>query len=290
MSILVNRNTRVIFQGITGKLGRYYSLQMIEYGTQVVAGVTPGKGGETVNGVPVYNTIKEAKEKHEADCVMVFVPAPFTKDAFMECIDAEIDLILCLTEGVPVQDMMTVKRRLRESRTRLLGPNSPGIVTPGEFISGLMPREAFVPGTIGIVSRSGTLTYQTAEILNRAGFGESTCLGIGGDQIVGLGFVDILALFEEDPETKFVVLIGEIGGEDEEAAASFIKNKMSKSVVAFVSGRSAPEGQTMGHAGAIISEGKGTHQSKVKAFTEVGVPVAAIITDLSKLIKERIGG
>lgn len=290
MSILVNKNTRVIFQGITGKLGRYYSLQMIEYGTQVVAGVTPGKGGETVNGVPVYNTIKKAKEKHQADCVMVFVPAPFTKDAFMECIDAEIDLILCLTEGVPVQDMMIVKTRLKQSRTKLLGPNSPGIVTPGEFISGLMPREAFVRGNIGIVSRSGTLTYQTAEILNRAGFSESTCLGIGGDQIVGLGFVEVLALFEEDPETKLVVLIGEIGGEGEEAAAAFIKNRMSKPVVAFVAGRCAPEGKTMGHAGAIISGGKGTYQSKLKAFTEAGVPVATIITDLPKLVKDRMGG
>jgi succinyl-CoA synthetase alpha subunit len=243
MSILVNKDTRVIFQGITGKLGQYYSLQMIEYGTKVVAGVTPGKKGQVVNGVPVYNTIKEAKEKHGADCVMVFVPAPFTKDAFMECIDAEVDLILCLTEGVPVQDMMVTRTRLMRSRTKLLGPNSPGIVTPGEFISGLMPKEAFVRGNIGIVSRSGTLTYQTAEILNRAGFGESTCLGIGGDPVGGLGFVDVLALFEKDPETKIVVMIGEIGGQGEEAAAAFIKKNMTKPVVTFVAGRSAPEGK-----------------------------------------------
>jgi len=285
---LVNKDTRVIFQGITGKLGRYYSLQMIEYGTKVVAGVTPGKKGEVVNNVPVYNTIKEAKEKHGATCVMVFVPAPFTKDAFMECIDADIDLILCLTEGVPVQDMMVVKTKLNKSNTKLLGPNSPGIVTPGEFISGLMPREAFVRGNIGIVSRSGTLTYQTAEILNRAGFGESTCLGIGGDPIVGLGFVDALARFEKDPETKLVVMIGEIGGQGEEAAAAFIKDHMTKPVVAFVAGRSAPEGKTMGHAGAIISGGKGTYQSKAKAFAEAGVPVATIITDIPKLVKERL--
>jgi len=288
MSILVNKDTRVIFQGITGKLGQYYSLQMIEYGTKVVAGVTPGKKGQVVNGVPVYNTIKEAKEKHGADCVMVFVPAPFTKDAFMECIDADVDLILCLTEGVPVQDMMVTRTRLVRSRTKLLGPNSPGIVTPGEFISGLMPKEAFVRGNIGIVSRSGTLTYQTAEILNRAGFGESTCLGIGGDPVGGLGFVDVLALFEKDSETKIVVMIGEIGGQGEEAAAAFIKKNMTKPVVTFVAGRSAPEGKTMGHAGAIISAGKGTYQSKAKAFEEAGVPVARIITDIPKLVKEKL--
>jgi succinyl-CoA synthetase alpha subunit len=288
MSILVNKNTRVIFQGITGKLGQYYSLQMIEYGTQVVAGVTPGKKGQVVNGVPVYNTIKEAKEKHGAECAMVFVPAPFTRDAFMECIDAEMDLVLCLTEGVPVQDMMLTRARLKSSRTKLLGPNSPGIVTPGEFISGLMPKEAFVPGNIGIVSRSGTLTYQTAEIMNRAGFGESTCLGIGGDPIGGMGFIDVLPLFEKDPQTKAVVIIGEIGGQGEETAAAFIKNHMTKPVVAFVAGRSAPEGKTMGHAGAIISAGKGTYQSKARAFEEAGVPVAKIITDIPKLMKERM--
>ena len=290
MSILVNKDTRVIFQGITGKLGQYYSLQMIEYGTKVVAGVTPCKKGQVVNGVPVYNTIKEAKEKHGADCVMVFVPAPFTKDAFMECIDADVDLILCLTEGVPVQDMMVTRTRLVKSRTKLLGPNSPGIVTPGEFISGLMPKEAFVRGNIGIVSRSGTLTYQTAEILNRAGFGESTCLGIGGDPVGGLGFVDVLALFEKDPETKIVVMIGEIGGQGEEAAAAFIKKNMTKPVVTFVAGRSAPEGKTMGHAAAIISAGKGTYQSKANAFEEAGVPVARIITDIPKLVKEKLKG
>jgi succinyl-CoA synthetase alpha subunit len=261
---------------------------MIEYGTQVVAGVTPGKKGQVVNGVPVYNTIREAKEKHGADCAMVFVPAPFTKDAFMECIDAEIDLVLCLTEGVPVHDMILTRTKLKGSRTKLLGPNSPGIVTPGEFISGLMPREAFVRGNVGIVSRSGTLTYQTAEILNRAGFGESTCLGIGGDPIGGLGFVEILALFEEDPETKLVVIIGEIGGQGEEAAAAFIKKHMTKPVVAFVAGRSAPEGKTMGHAGAIISAGKGTYASKARAFEEAGVPVAKIITDIPELVKEKM--
>jgi succinyl-CoA synthetase alpha subunit len=289
MSILVNKETRVVFQGITGKLGRYYSQQMIDYGTKVVAGVTPGKAGEIVNGVPVYNTVKEACQTSAADCAVLFVPAPYTKDAFMECIDAGISLILCLTEGVPVQDMMIVRRRLVGEKTMLLGPNSPGIVTPGEFISGLMPKEAFIPGKIGIVSRSGTLTYQTADILRQSGLGTSTCLGIGGDPIVGLGFVEVLSLFERDKETDLIVLIGEIGGQGEEMAAAFIKDHMKKPVVSFVAGRSAPEGKTMGHAGAIISGGKGTYQSKEKAFTEAGVPVARIITDLPKLIKKRLG-
>jgi len=289
MSILVNKKTRVVFQGITGQLGRYYSQQMIDYGTKVVAGVTPGKAGEIVNGVPVYNSIKEACTASAADCAVVFVPAPYTKDAFMECIDAGIRLILCLTEGVPVQDMMIVKRKLAGAKTMLLGPNSPGIVTPGEFISGLMPKEAFSPGHIGIVSRSGTLTYQTADILRQSGYGTSSCMGIGGDPIVGLGFVDVLRLFEKDKKTDIVVLIGEIGGQGEEMAAEFIKDHMKKPVVSFIAGRTAPEGKTMGHAGAIISGGKGTYQSKEKAFAEAGVPVATIITDLPKLIKKRLG-
>jgi succinyl-CoA synthetase alpha subunit len=289
MSILVNKETRVVFQGITGRLGRYYSEQMIDYGTNVVAGVTPGKAGEIVNGVPVYNTIREACEISKADCAVVFVPAPFTKDAFMECINAGIRLILCLTEGVPVQDMMFVKSKLDGGKTMLIGPNSPGIVTPGEFISGIMPKEAYNPGNIGIVSRSGTLSFQMGDLIKQVGLGTSTVVGIGGDPIIGLGFLEVLDLFEKDPGTDLVVLIGEIGGHGEETAAAFIKDHMTKPVVSFIAGRSAPEGKTMGHAGAIISGGKGTYQSKEKAFAEAGVPVAKIITDVPKLVKKRLG-
>jgi succinyl-CoA synthetase alpha subunit len=289
MSILANKNNRVIFQGMTGKWGQYYSLQMINYGTSVVAGVTPGRGGEKVHGVPIYDTLAEALKYHKADTSITYTPPPVTKDAILESIDAELKLVICIVEGMPVHDMMVVKRKLKESKTVLVGPNCPGIITPGEFISGFMPANAFMKGKIGLMSRSGTLTYQVASLLTAVGYGQSTCLGVGGDPIVGLSYVDVLQKFAKDPETELVILIGEIGGSKEEEAAAFIKAEFKKPVVAFVAGRCAPEGKTMGHAGAIISGGKGTYQSKVDAFTKVGVSVAGLVTDIPKLVSEKMG-
>jgi len=289
MSILANKDNRVIFQGMTGKWGQYYSLQMINYGTKIVAGVTPGRGGEQVHGVPVYDTLPEALRHHSADTSITYTPPAVTKDAIMESIDAELKLVICIVEGMPVHDMMVVKRKLKESKTVLVGPNCPGIITPGEFISGFMPANAFKKGKIGLMSRSGTLTYQVASLLTAPGHGQSTCLGIGGDPIVGLSYVDVLKMFAEDPETELVILIGEIGGSKEEEAAAFIKAEFKKPVVAFIAGRCAPEGKTMGHAGAIISGGKGTYQSKVDAFTEAGVPVAGLVTDIPRLVAEKMG-
>jgi succinyl-CoA synthetase alpha subunit len=289
MTILANKNNRVIFQGMTGKWGQYYSLQMINYGTSIVAGVTPGRGGETVHGVPIYNTLEEALKYHKADTSITYTPAQVTADAILESIDAELSLIICIVEGIPVHDMMVVKRKLRESKSVLVGPNCPGIISPGEFISGFMPANAFKKGKIGLMSRSGTLTYQVASLLGAAGYGQSTCLGIGGDPITGLSFVDVLKMFAKDPETELVVLIGEIGGLKEEEAAAYIKAEFKKPVVAFIAGRCAPEGKTMGHAGAIISGGKGTYQSKVKALEEAGVAVARLATDIPRVVAEKMG-
>lgn len=288
MSIYVNRNTRVVFQGITGKQGQYYAAEMLKYGTKVVAGVSPGKAGTAVNGIPVYNSVMEAKEEHGANASITYIPAPFIKDAFFEGIEAGLECIICITEGVPVQDMMIVNRRLMDSGTILIGPNSPGIIVPDEFVSGFMMAEAFTRGNVGVVSRSGTLTYQIANVLSKHGIGQSTCLGIGGDPITGLSYVDVLRAFNDDEETHAVVLIGEIGGSKEEEAAVFITKEMKKPVVAFIAGRTAPEGKQMGHAGAIISEGKGTYRSKVEAFRSAGVPVAERISELPQLVKQRI--
>lgn len=288
MSIYVNRNTRVVFQGITGKQGQYYAAEMLKYGTKVVAGVSPGKAGTAVNGIPVYNTVKEAKKEHGANASITYIPAPFIKDAIFESIEANLEYIICIAEGVPVQDMMFVYRRLKDSVTILIGPNSPGIIVPNEFVSGFMMAEAFTRGNIGVVSRSGTLTYQIASVLSQQGIGQSTCLGIGGDPITGLSYVDVLRAFSEDEETHAVVLIGEIGGSKEEEAAVFIAKQMKKPVVAFIAGRTAPEGKQMGHAGAIISEGKGTYRSKVEAFRSAGVQVAERISEIPKLVQKTI--
>ncbi|MBN2282561.1 MAG: succinate--CoA ligase subunit alpha [Deltaproteobacteria bacterium] len=289
MSIIANKDTKLIFQGMTGKWGQYYSKRMIDYGTNIVAGVTPGRSGETVHEVPIYDNIREALDHESADASITFTPASTTKNAILESIDAGLKLIICIVEGVPVHDMMIVRRRLRDSDAILIGPNSPGIITPGEFISGFMPANAFKKGNVGIMSRSGTLTYQVAHLLSEAGYGQSTCLGLGGDPIVGLSYIDVLKMFGDDPETDLVVLIGEIGGAKEEEAAAFIQKEYKKPVVAFIAGRSAPEGKTMGHAGAIVSEGKGTYGSKVTAFNDAGVPVAAIITDIPRLVGEKLG-
>lgn len=283
MSILVNSDTKLIFQGITGKFGRYYSERMLSYGTRIVAGVTPGKGGETVNSVPVYDTVKEALQSHKANASIIYTPAPVAKEALLEAADAGLGVLICIVEGIPVQDTMFVKTKLKKCGAVMIGPNSAGIITPGQFVSGFMPPNAFRRGSIGIVSRSGTLTYQVADLLSRAGFGQSTCIGIGGDPVVGLSYVDVLKLYQEDPETELVVLVGEIGGGMEEEAASYIRNNVIKPVVSFIVGRSAPEGKAMGHAGAIVSGGKGTYQSKLKALKDAGIPVAELITELPDL-------
>lgn len=288
MSILVNKNTDVIAQGITGNFGTFHSQRMIEYGTKVVAGVTPNKGGMVVNGVPVYDTLREALKYHPADATITFVPAPFVKEAFMEAIEAEIKVIAGVIEGMPVKDMMLVYQMLKGTKTVLLGPNSPGIITPEECSMGFMPGDVYRKGPVGIVSRSGTFSYQVADAVTRAGLGESTCLGIGGDPITGVTFIDILKLFREDPETKAILLIGEIGRKAEEEAAEFIRSEIKKPVVAIIAGASAPEGKTMGHAGAIITGGKGSYGSKVEAFKRAGVPVAKTTSEAAQLVSEAL--
>jgi len=274
MSILVDNDTRVIVQGITGSEGSFHTSQMQEYGTKVVAGVTPGKGGEETLGIPVYNTVREAKEKHDANASVIFVPPPFAADAIMEAADAELDLVVCITEGIPVQDMITVRRYLEDKPTRLVGPNCPGVITPGEAKIGIMPGFIHRPGSVGIISRSGTLTYEAVHQLTENGFGQSTAIGIGGDPIIGSTFTDLLALFAGDHETEAVVLIGEIGGSAEEEAAAWVTdNKFEKPVIAFIAGKTAPPGRRMGHAGAIISGGQGTAADKMAALREAGITV-----------------
>ena len=288
MSILVNKETRVIAQGITGNFGTFHSQRMIEYGTKVVAGVTPNKGGMAVNGVPVYDTLREAVKYHPADATITFVPAPFVKEAFMEAIEAEMKVIAGVIEGMPVKDMMLIYQMLKGTKTVLLGPNSPGIITPEECSMGFMPGHVYRKGPVGIVSRSGTFSYQVADAVTRGGMGESTCLGIGGDPITGVTFIDILRLFQKDPETEAILLIGEIGRKAEEEAAEFIRTEVRKPVVAIIAGASAPEGKTMGHAGAIITGGKGSYASKVEAFKRAGVPVARTTQEVARLMAERL--
>lgn len=290
MSILVHKETRVIAQGITGNFGTFHSQRMIEYGTKVVAGVTPNKGGAVVNGVPVFDTLQEAIKYHPADATITFVPAPFVKEAFMEAIEAEIKVIAGVIEGMPVKDMMVIYQMLKGTKTVLLGPNSPGIITPEECSMGFMPGDVYRKGPVGIVSRSGTFSYQVADAVTRAGLGESTCLGIGGDPITGVTFIDILKLFQKDPETQVILLIGEIGRKAEEEAAEFIRSEIKKPVVAIIAGASAPEGKTMGHAGAIVTGGKGSYASKVKAFNQVGVPVAKTTRQAAQLVFEALKG
>jgi len=276
MSILVDKNTRLLVQGITGREGTFHARQMIAYGTHVVAGVTPGKGGQwAVDGkVPVFDTVKEAVEATDANASVIYVPASFAPDAMLEAADAGLPLAVCITEGIPTQDMIRVRAHLDQNGTRLIGPNCPGLITPGEAKVGIMPGQIHRPGPVGVVSRSGTLTYEVVYALTLQGIGQSTCVGIGGDPVNGSNFIDILRLFESDPMTEAVVLIGEIGGNDEERAAEFIAAKMSKPVTAFVAGRTAPPGKRMGHAGAIIQGGSGLAADKVAALEAVGVRVA----------------
>lgn len=288
MSILVNRATRLLVQGITGREGLFHTQQMIEYGTKVVAGVTPGKGGEWVAGVPVFDTVHDAVEATAATTSIIYVPARFAADAILEAADAGIGLIVCITEGIPVLDMVQVKAYLDAHGVRLIGPNCPGLITPGEAKVGIMPGHIHIPGNVGVVSRSGTLTYEVVYALSERGIGQSTAVGIGGDPVIGSDFIDILRLFEEDPATEQVVLIGEIGGNDEERAAEFIVNSMSKPVTAFIAGQTAPPGKRMGHAGAIISGGAGTAAEKIKALEAAGVRVARHPIEIAEIVAARV--
>jgi len=275
MAILVNENTRLLVQGITGREGMFHTQQAVAYGTEVVAGVTPGKGGSSVDGIPVFNTVREAREQTGANASVIFVPPAFAADAIMEAADAGMPLVVAITEGIPTIDMIRVMESLRGKPTRLIGPNCPGIISPGKCKIGIMPGRIHLPGHVGVVSRSGTLTYEAVGQLTALGIGQSTCIGIGGDPIIGTNFVDALRLFSEDPDTHGIVMIGEIGGTAEEEAAAYIKANVKKPVVGFIAGRTAPPGRRMGHAGAIISGGKGTAPDKIAALEAAGVVVAA---------------
>ncbi|MFQ6081962.1 MAG: succinate--CoA ligase subunit alpha [Candidatus Aminicenantia bacterium] len=286
MSILIDSNTRVVVQGITGNEGTFHTKQMQEYGTKIVAGVTPGKGGITHLGVPVYNTVKEAVSCQGANASIIFVPSSFAADAIMEAADAGIEVVVCITEGIPTFDMIKVKSFLKDKKTKLIGPNCPGVITPGQCKTGIMPGHIHQPGTIGVVSRSGTLTYEAVDQLSKLELGQSTAVGIGGDPIVGSTFIDILKLFNQDKETEAVVLIGEIGGTAEEEAGEYIKKEFQKPVISFIAGQTAPPGRRMGHAGAIIAGGKGTAAEKMKVLQEAGVYVVKSPADIGNKVKE----
>lgn len=288
MGILIDENTKVLIQGITGRDGSFHLARMLEYGTKVVGGVTPGKAGQEIEGVPVFDTVEDCVKETGANTSIIFVAAPFAPGAIRESLYNDVPLIVCITEGIPTKDMIEINRRLGEGSSRLVGPNCPGLITVGKSKVGIMPGHIFESGPVGIVSRSGTLTYEVASELSHAGAGQTTVIGIGGDPIIGTTFIDALEMFENDPETKVVVMVGEIGGTDEEQAAEFIKT-MSKPVVAFISGRTAPKGKRMGHAGAIISGGVGTAESKIEALEGAGAPVAGLVSELVGLVRERLG-
>jgi succinyl-CoA synthetase alpha subunit len=288
MSILVNKETRVICQGITGDQGAFHSRGCRDYGTKMVGGVTPGKGGQKLDDIPVFDTVIEAVEKEGANATMIFVPPAFAADAILEALDAGISTICCITEGIPVLDMVPVYEKIRRSKSRLIGPNCPGVITPGECKIGIMPGYIHKPGKIGIMSRSGTLTYEAVWQTTNLGLGQSSCIGLGGDPIVGTSFIDMFALFQEDPQTEAILMMGEIGGTAEEEAAAYVAKHVTKPVAAFIAGRTAPPGRRMGHAGAIISGGKGTATEKVKALRDAGIEVADSPADMGEAVKRAL--
>jgi succinyl-CoA synthetase alpha subunit len=288
MSILVDKNTRVLTQGITGATGQIHTRACRDYGTQMVGGVVPGKGGTDFEGIPIFDTVEQARKATSANATVIYVPPPFAADAILEAVAAGIELVICITEGVPVLDMVKVKKYVRESNSRLIGPNCPGVITPGECKIGIMPGYIHKPGDIGVVSRSGTLTYEAVYQLTQLGLGQSTCIGIGGDPIIGTNHTEALQLFNEDPKTRAVIMIGEIGGTAEEEAAQYVKDHMKKPVVAFIAGQTAPKGRRMGHAGAIISGGRGTAADKIDALKIAGIAVAMSPADLGITMKQTL--
>ena len=289
MSILINKDTRVIVQGFTGSQGTLHSEQSMEYGTNIVGGVTPGKGGKQHLGKPVFNSVEDAKSSLDPNASIIFVPARFCKDSILESAEAGIKLIICITEGIPILDMLEVKKRVDELGVRLIGPNCPGIITPGEAKLGIMPGDIHMPGSIGIISRSGTLTYEAVKQTTDLGFGQSSCVGIGGDPIPGSSFIDMLKLFQDDKQTEAIVMVGEIGGTAEEAAAEYIKNNITKPVISYIAGKTAPAGKRMGHAGAIIAGGKGTADNKIEKLQECGVYVADNLVSIGFKVAEVLG-